>query len=257
MKNSFALVLAAVVLFFASCKKTDEEAPIIGDVRINGSLAGEHVHIEAGEPVEISIRTTDNESLGQIKIDIHANDDGHSHEGADHDHSGDVEGAWEVLEVVNIEGTDQTITRSFTVPQTVRGPWHLLINVIDEAGNESTQRFIELDIDNEIIPMIDVDAINGVEPGGEVEVAPLSAIAFTGEATDSDGLAEVKVKVELENGTVIYEMEYDPAGATTFDLATANFTLPDNQGQVHGELHIEAKDVNGFESEVHFEMHFE
>ncbi len=257
MKKSGLLFLSGVVLFFASCKNTDEDAPLIGDVRINGSLAGEHVHIEAGEPVEISIRVTDNESLGQLKIDIHANDDGHSHEGHEHG-SGEAEGEWEVLQVENLEGTDQTVTKSFAVPQTVRGPWHLLINVIDEAGNESSQRFIELDIDNEIIPMIDVDAINGVEPVGEVEVAPGSAIAFTGEATDSDGLTEVHIEVKLENGTVIYEMEYDPAGATSFDLATANFTLPsDTQGQIHGELHIKAKDVNGFESEAHFEMHFE
>jgi hypothetical protein len=256
MKKAGLLFLAGVVLFLASCKNTDEDAPLIGDVRINGALAGDHIHIEAGEPVEISIRVTDNESLGQLKIDIHANDDGHSHE--DHEHSGGgIEGEWEVLQVVNLEGTDQTVTRSFTVPQTVRGPWHLLINVIDEAGNESTQRFIELDIDNEIIPLIDVDAINGVEPVGEVEIAPGSAIAFTGEVTDNAGLVEVHVEVKLENGTVIYEMEYDVAGALSFDLATANFTLPDNQGQVHGELHIKAKNVNDFTSEAHFEMHFE
>lgn len=256
MKKSGLIFFASTLLFFASCKNTDEDAPLIGDVRINGALAGDHIHIEAGEPVEISIRVTDNESLGQLKIDIHANDDGHGHE--DHEHgAGGVEGEWEVLQVENLEGTDQTVTRSFTVPQTVRGPWHLLINAIDEAGNESTQRFIELDIDNELIPLIDVDAINGLEPVGEVEIAPGSAIAFTGEVTDNVGLVEVHIEVKLESGTVIYEMEYELAGVLSFDLATANFTLPDNQGEVHGELHIKAKNVNDYISEAHIEMHFE
>ncbi len=256
MRKLFIFFAAGALFSLAACNKTDEEAPVIAEVRVNGALAGDHVHIEAGEPVEISIRVTDNEALGQLKIDIHADDDGHSHDGHSHG-SGSAQGQWEELEIINLEGTDRTIVRTFNVPNTVRGEWHLGIRVLDEAGNESPERIVELDIDNEIIPLITVESVNGQSPNDEVEVEAGAMIAFVGTVTDNAGLDEVHIEVKLEDGTVVYEEEYELGGATSFDLSTANFTLPDVGSAHHGEIHIEAKNINGYESEREIDLHFE
>lgn len=256
MKKLLLFIAAGALLSLGACNKTDEEAPSITEVRVNGALAGDHIHIEAGEPVEISIRVNDNEALGQLKIDIHGNDDGHMHEGHSHS-SGSAEGQWEELVIIELEGTDQTVVRVFNVPNTVRGEWHLGLRVLDESGNESPERIVELDIDNEIIPLIAVESVNAQSPNGEVEVNLGGAISFVGTATDNAGLDEVHVEVKLEDGTVVYEEEYALAGATSFDLSTANFTLPDTGSAVHGEIHLKAKNINGFESEREIELHFE
>ncbi len=258
MKTSRLFLMLAVVMSFAACKKTDEEAPQIGEVRINGALAGEHVHIDAGETMTLSIAVSDNEGLSQLKIDIHANNDGHSHEGHSHG-GGGAEGQWEELVIVDFSDnpTSQVVERSFSVPQTIRGEWHLGLRVVDQAGNESPERIIELDIDNDLIPMIDVESVNGQSPSGEVEVAPGAMISMVGTVTDASGLDELHIKVKLENGTVIYDEEVELGGVNAYDLSGANFMLPDHQGAHHGELHVEAKNTNGLKSEREIELHFE
>lgn len=256
MRTLFYIFAAGALLSMAACNKTDEEAPVVAEIRVNGSLAGDHVHIDAGAPVEISVRVTDNEALGQLKIDIHADDDGHSHDGHSHG-SGSAEGQWEELDIINLEGTDQTVVRTYTVPNTVRGEWHLGVRVLDEAGNESPERIVELDIDNDIIPLITVESVNGQSPNDEVEVEAGDMIVFVGTVTDNAGLDEVHIEVKLEDGTVVYDEEYELGGAESFDLSTANFTLPDVGSAHHGEIHIEAKNINGYESEREIDLHFE
>lgn len=247
--------LGAIVMMSA-CKKTDEEAPVIAEVRINGALVGEDVNVEAGTEITIQVRVTDNEALSQLKIDIHADDDGHSHDGQNQG-SGSAQGLWEELVIVNLDGAEQTVTRTFMVPQTVRGEWHLGLRAVDKAGNESPERIIELDIDNDLIPLITVESVNGQSPLGEVEIEIGSMVTMIGTVTDNAGLDELHIEIKLENGVKIYDEEIALGGATSFDLSTANFMLPDVQGQLHGELHIEAKNINGLKSEREIDLHFE
>ncbi len=257
MKKTFlVLTLGAAIALFGCKKDNDEEAPVIGEVRINGALVGEHVHVDAGTTIQISIKVTDNEELGQLKIDIHSNDDGHSHDGHSHG-SGGAQGQWEELAIVDLSGTDQTVTRSFTLPQTIRGEWHLGIRAVDSAGNESPERIIELDVENDLIPIIIVESVNGQSPDGEVEVEENQPVTFVGTITDSTGLEHIHIEVKTEAGVVLYETEYDAGGATSWDLSNANFTMPDDEGAHHGEIHIEAENVNGLSSEMEIELHFE
>lgn len=254
--TAFLLLFAGAISLTSCNKDIDEEAPVIAEVRINGELAGDQVHIDAAGPIEIQIKLTDNEELSQLKIDIHGNDDGHSHSGEGGSHSGSAQGSWEELLIVQLSGKEQTITRTFTVPQTVRGEWHLTLRAIDTKGNESPERLIELDIDNDLLPVIDLEMVNGQMTNVEVEVAPLSALEFVGMVTDLTGLSEVHIELEA-GGTVFYEMEYDGAGATEWNFSAANFTLPDLGANVHAELHIHATNTNGFESEQVVELHIE
>lgn len=257
MKNMFlVLTLGSAIALFGCKKDNDEEAPVIGEVRINGALAGEPEHVDAGTTIEVSIRVTDNEELAQLKIDIHSNDDGHSHDGDSHG-SGGAQGEWEELAIVDLSGVDQTVTRSFTLPQTIRGEWHLSLRAVDSAGNESPERIIELDVENDLIPSIEVESVNGQSPNGEVEVEENQPVTFVGTITDAAGLEHIHIEVKTEAGVVLFEVEYEASGATSWDLSNANFTLPEVGVAVHGEIHIEAENVNGLSSEMEIELHFE
>ena len=65
----------------------------------------------------------DNEALSQYKVDIHNNFDCHGHARSTQD--------WTVLEVLDIEGTEQRVSRSLSVPDDVTaGNYHFHVQVI-------------------------------------------------------------------------------------------------------------------------------
>lgn len=254
-KRTFTGLLAAftLVAINTGCNKEDDEAPVIQELSINGMAVGTEMDIYAGDVLEISFRVTDNEALNQVKIDIHANDDGHSHDG--HDHGGEgAFGNWETLEIIDVSGTEETITRNITVPQTIIGEWHFGVLALDETGNEADEVFTDLDIDNEFIPHIHVDAINGADVPDELDADEGDVLTFEGEITDSDGLAHVEFEIKDEDGNTLTSVEYDPAGAVEWDMSAASITVPAIPDG-HGELHIHAEDTEGFEYEWELELH--
>lgn len=259
MKNSILLFIAVgLVAGLNSCKKDqDEEAPAIGEVRINNELAGEHIHIDAGSTINLSITTRDNDELGQLKIDIHGNSDGHSHEGDDghDDHGALAQGFWEELQIVELGGQEQTVQASYQVPSTVAGEWHLSLRVLDASGNESPERIIELDIDNDDLPVLNLTTVNGLDYEDMIMVAQGDPITLVGSASDDNGLAHIHIHVEGEDGSELYEMEYDLAGATTFDLSGANFNMPDPLGNDHTDLVIEVENTLGLKSMLEVHLH--
>lgn len=246
----------ALISGLSSCSEdSDEEAPQITQVKVNGVPLTDHMHVDAGTTMTIEVTMTDNESLNQLKIDLHPNDDGHSH-GGEESGEGGADGSWEVLEITNLSGTSQTVTRSFDVPNDIRGEWHLGILAIDEEGNEANEVFTDIDIENEIIPLIEVETINGAAPGDELETAEGETITFTGMVTDNNGLAHIHVEIYDEDGNEIMSEEYDAAGALSWDLSQISITVP-AISTTHADLYIHAEDVDDFESEWEIELHLD
>lgn len=250
------IAMAALAIGLTSCSKdSDEEAPKITQVLINGSAPSDHVHIDAGTTMTLEVRMTDNEALNQMKIDLHPNDDGHTHDEGESAEGG-ADGSWEVLEIVNLSGSSQTITRSFEVPVDIRGEWHLGILAIDEEGNEADEFFADLDIENAIIPLIEVTAINGAAPGDEVDAAAGDILNFEGTISDNNGLTHILVEIYDEDGNELLVQEYDAAGALTWDLSQISVEVP-AISTPHGDLYIHAEDVDGYDSEWEIELHME
>lgn len=246
----------ALTLGLSSCgKDSDEEAPKITQVKINGSAATDHMHVDAGTTMTVEVTMTDNEALNQLKIDLHPNDDGHTH-GDDSESEGGADGSWEVLEITNLSGTEQTVTRSYAVPNDIRGEWHLGILAIDEEGNEADEFFTDIDIENEIIPLIQVETINGVAPGDEFDTAEGETIMFTGTVSDDNGLAHIHVEIYDEDGNELWSEEFDAAGALTWDLSQISLTVP-AIATPHADLYIHAEDIDDFDSEWEIELHLE
>lgn len=254
MKSNLFLVALCVLTLVACKDEKDNENPVIASVKINGETPTDHVHLDAGTDFVLEVRTTDNEELNQLKIDLHPNEDGHSHDEVGGDEGAD--GDWEVLEVLNLSGTSQTTTRTYSIPETIRGEWHLGISLLDAEGNEAADKFYELDMENEIIPNIEVVSINGSVVEDEVEVEEGMNIDVAGTATDSDGLDEIHVHLEDEDGNELWEMEYDANGETSFDLSAISFAVPAS-GTTHADFAIEATDVNGHSFSWVVEFHYD
>lgn len=259
MRHSiFWIIGLALVVSLAACKKdNDEEAPVIGEVRINNAIAGDHNQVDAGSNMTLTVTVSDNDALAQLKIDIHPNEDGHSHTDDDEGHSGGAQGNWEELVIAELSGTSESVTRTFNLPETIAGEWHLSLRVIDEKGNESAERIIELDVENDNLPEIDLQTLNGVALGGEVDVQEGDNLEFVGTVNDSNGLEHIHIHVMGDNGVELYEMEYEVLGEASFDLSTANFVMPAFQGAMHADVHLEVENTMGLISEVEFHLHLE
>ncbi len=144
MKNYFFLfgfLLAAAT----GCKKEqDTTAPTFEIVSLTpdattalvcGASSDNVIPIIGGNPLAINFRLTDDTELGQYKIDIHDDFDCHGHEGE----RTTMPDIWELVDVVDISGTDESVSRALDVPAEVRaGDYHFQISVLDAAGNINT-----------------------------------------------------------------------------------------------------------------------
>ncbi|MCH2198754.1 MAG: DUF4625 domain-containing protein [Flavobacteriales bacterium] len=252
MKINKILLALFIGVSLVACKEdTDEENPVISAVRINGATVTSNASIEAGTDMTLQINMTDNEELNQLKIDLHPNEDGHSHE---EEGGEEADGEWEVLSVINLEGTSDSYSNTYSVPTNARGEWHLLVDVLDKEGNESSQVFVDIDVENDIIPLIEVTSVNGAEVDDEIDAAEGDVLVFQGTISDASGLADAHIEILDEDGNILVEEELEVGGAASFDMNGASITVPAFATD-HLELHIHAEDNDGHEDEWSVELH--
>ena len=262
MKRVFKVLLPVVslALFLASCNKnddTDTTAPLIKSATIDGKEEG--IEVSAGNAMTFEVEVSDNEALGQLKLDVHDAFDGHTH-----DKSSRVR--WSEVKIINLTGTNQVMTYDMTVSSdALAGPYHAEISVIDAEGNEG--EFAERVI------MVR----NGSEPGinvanpdfsGEVDITRGSTLALAGVVTDDTDLAEIYIILEEEHDDShkstqeepLYEMDFDLEGLAdvSWDFQTdgnVNIAIPSGAEAGHYLLTVRAEDAEGniniFTGEIH------
>jgi hypothetical protein len=249
------LVFALIVSVLASCKKSeDTQAPVISFVRVNGVSADEH-ELEAGDVMTVTLRLEDNEELNQVKVGLHAADDGHTHEGESgaEEEVGPNIGVWSDSRILNLEGTSADRTVTFTVPADIAGYWHLEVMLIDRQGNESEEYITTIHVENPNLPVFTI-VTDPAPVDGHIELAPGGLLTMSFEVTDNDGITELHLEVEDDNGNVVYEQEFVPAGVVTFSANNYTIDFP-NAGHYH--LHLEATDGAGMMNMAEMEIHVE
>jgi hypothetical protein len=120
--------LLITVFAVSACKKKEEpdtEAPKV----ILISPADEE-EFEPGGSLNLSALFTDNKELSEMQIDIHEDDDGHKHESSRN-------APWSTRKSFTLAGTAQSVQHQFDIPADAdTGAYHLVINVLDKAGNK-------------------------------------------------------------------------------------------------------------------------
>jgi hypothetical protein len=144
MKNT--LIFIWIVLAFASCRKADKTIPVISNVKING-VPSIDASITAGTIVTIQFDVSDNEELNQVKVNIHAADDGHVHPGMEPSDTIPNIGIWETTNVFDLVGTSDSRELGYFVPDTVSGSWHAEIQLIDMSGNQAEEVVVILEVE--------------------------------------------------------------------------------------------------------------
>lgn len=262
MKRIFNVMLAVIGsgVMMISCDKdddTDTTAPVINSATIDGKEEG--IEASVGNAMTFEVEVSDNEALGQLKLDVHDAFDGHSH-----DKSSGIN--WANVAIIDLSGTEQTVSHDMEIPtNATAGPYHAEILVIDAEGNEG--EFVERVI------MIR----NGSEPGieitspdftNEVHVTKGSTLSLEGMVTDETDLAEILIILEEEEEDAhksvqheaLYEMDFDLEGTSdlTWDFqldGNVNIAIPATAEEGHYVLTVRAEDsegnINIFEAELH------
>ncbi len=254
--------LAAGVLGLSSCEKEkDTTAPTFSIQSLSpatttdivcGEAASNVIPILSGQNLSFEFKLTDNEALGQYKIDIHDDFDCHGHEGE----RSPVPTVWSVQDVVNVSGTEQTISRSLQVPSDVMaGNYHFQIKVLDAEGNENTQTPIyTLKIRNSsdlVDPtFVQLDAVPTTINKGQT-------ITISGIAGDNMDLENGKIELNYHDPSDEHHTAQTftfPAGVGTEENFSLSFAIPSSFASGLYEFEIKLYDNVGNIIEQAFEV---
>lgn len=199
MKTYWFLFLGLII---ASCNKSDLVPPSIGAITVNNE-SGVVLEFQPGESFTIRSLIEDNKELGQFKIDIHQDFDGHSHK------SSTVRYA--EIRIKDISGLSYNLEESFTIPQDASsGTYHGTIQALDAEGNVSTPSVFYFNIVRNNQPSIVMNIPAQLPLGTTLQVQGL--ISAQNDAT----LNTVRIRIRsTKTGNTIHNQTYNLASGTT------------------------------------------
>ncbi len=258
MRSDFFLRFALpAVLFFAGCSEDDVDnvAPTISNVTLNGMP--ENIIINAGTEIEFDAQFEDNVQLGQYRINIHDNFDGHNHGRV-------LASNFSYSHTQDLEGTSETVHEHIPVPaDATPGPYHFSVQYFDAEGNEGEPKFLQFEIaDPANQPIIEITSHDILQ---EIEVEVGGSIRLEGKIEDPDGLDEVHVQLaaehdhDHEHGKVsedpIFDQELSLDGATSWEFSNMSaIQIPEDASPGHYALDISATDTEGYTKTVSIEI---
>ncbi|MFW5700868.1 MAG: DUF4625 domain-containing protein [Cyclobacteriaceae bacterium] len=263
-KNNFlfSLLIMAAALIFSGCddEEVDVTLPSVSNVTINDM--SENIQVNPGSTMHFDAVFSDDVRLGQYKLDIHDNFDGHSHGGR----TTNVD-AWDTTFVEELIGKTQEVHQDIKVPgNAATGPYHFNLQYFDAQGNEGPLLTLDFEIVDEaeqpVITFISPDTVN------ELEVAPGGSFDLVVDVADPDGLEEVHVYLveehedhDHDHGRVtsedpIWEEEFELDGAQEYQV-NETIAIPATAEVGHYELKIKAKDLLGNVKVEEIEVHVE
>ena len=253
------LYLGLLAFSLASCTKDEESdttAPTIGDVTINGKT--EHLTVNTGSDLNFEASLSDNEELGQFKIDIHDIFD-------DHSHGKKNANPWVYTETTNLSGKSQDFTSTVQVENDITaGPYHAIFRLIDKSGNESDFKEIDFLVQNGNQAQI---SITSPDFSSEVHVDKGDILVIKGQITDNVDIEEITISLgEDAHGKNldedIFDADFDLTGSNdlVWDFqadGNVNINIPTTAESGHYVLMVRVEDNEGnlniFEGEVHIE----
>ncbi|MCC5944679.1 MAG: DUF4625 domain-containing protein [Bernardetiaceae bacterium] len=256
------LGLFALLALFAACNNNDDENPVdntpptVSEVTLNNLR--QDIRIAQGERIDFRAKFEDNVELGQFKIDIHDNFDGHSH--------GRIEATpFEFVQVYNMSGRIYEAHEEIAVPaDAATGMYHFIVQFFDAAGNEGEFYEIDFEITGDNQPQI---ALRFPNPNAETDMAAGDMLVLQGMVTSEIGLAKIAIKLFKEDDDdhdheggdhdhELYEKEYIAGGINAWDLSNAEaIQIPADLDHAHLELIITAFDTEGNTKTVKAKIH--
>lgn len=263
MRFSIGLGFFMVLVLAACSDKGDDQAPVIGvdfvfpdpvEREVCEVLEPAVYVLRDDQTLSVDLQLSDNEALGQLKIDIHANFDCHGHGGVGTIGRPPGQNAttdWRVLDIRDLSGRSVTEPVRLDPPGfATAGPYHLSFQVLDESGNETDPEYFILYLYNHldtIDPVLSVTEPVNADLGS---VSKGTNVRFSGTITDNRSL--------LDGGNGVVYLVYQDLGSGNYFQGpyqrletgdeksidyTIDFTVPSTL--VSGDYRIFLRGVDG------------
>ncbi len=245
MKNR--ILLALIILLVVACDpdgSTDVTAPSITEVLVNGSESSV-VMAMAGDALNVSISSTDNAILSELRVIVHDADNGHVHAGNGNG-GGQFHlnsGSWGVDNVYEIGAASNTTLFQLNVPDDVAGNWHLVVTALDNDGTVSLEYTVLIKVENPNLPGISVQTNPAYDADGVVHMQADSTLTLSTEVSAPNGLASVCVYPMSMLGNLGYVDSIPFLGNPTA-LSIPGYTVTDAPQGTY-RIVIAATDVQG------------
>jgi hypothetical protein len=248
-KRLCAAASVASLLLLAGCRDKEEQpdreapsialvqtSPVLTIAEVCGSMSDQVLLTQAGNGITLTVRFTDDKELGSAKFDLHHNFDCHSHR------NGTIQ--WSVLDIVELQGKEQVITRTYTPPnEVITGNYHLGIQCLDATGKEATWIHIDVVVrdPSDIVPpeiVINSPAEGASHPLGE----PLVIDLLVTDDQDMGG-GEVEITLITPNGIDLSVQRILPTVDSGAELPVSiSYAIPGFVPAGEATLRISAKD---------------
>ncbi len=201
-----------LTLLVGACSKAndekDTERPLIslqspGDDSLRG-----------GDNLQIRAIITDNESLSQVKIEIHDDFDGHSHGKK----AGAPAFAWDTI--MTLSGKETMLDFPVAVPEDIAsGRYHFQMQALDVSGNEAefvVRTLVLTNAFDTIPPIISNLSTTPAAQNGTITVKSGATLSIMAALSDNLGLETLEVKIiRSSNEEIVYDFDKELSGTAT------------------------------------------
>ena len=238
------LTFSILLTLLISCKKSDLVPPTLTIATVNNE-ASTILNFSPGETFVVRTNISDNVALGQFKIDIHQDFDGHSHK--------NTTVRYAEIRISNITGTSFDLEETFTIPSDASsGVYHGTIRALDDEGNTSEPVIFYFNVVRENQPIVVMNLPQTIGSGTSLQVdGNLSSI-------DNADLKTVSIRVRsTKTGNTLHDENYILNENTTLwnPFIDGNVTIPipaDEDEKIIFRIRVEDSNGNNtiFETEI-------
>jgi hypothetical protein len=238
------MLLAGSGLVYSCRSDADTTAPEIKSVTVDGMESDSHT-ILAGEIMQVVLDLHDNENLKQVKVNVHAADDGHTHGSGSGAVGQPNVGSWSYSKIIDIAGQHATADLNLTVPLDIAGEWHLEVMAIDASGNEAVEKVVSLQVVNAELPVISV--MTTPASADNPILLPISnpTITLNAYVMDASGIDSLFFQATTEEGVLVFSQALDAGDLTEFYSGNVDITF---LAVGVYDVEVRALDVNGYEN---------
>ncbi len=244
--------MVASLMLLCACNKQDKEAPSISHLNTENTDGVPISQFEAGEAIVVHVVMEDNELLSQLKITFSGMEGQETTSGFVSE-SG-FYGDWIGSNISLLEGRNADKKIHITLNDTIQGWWVLEAVVLDDSGRLSEVRTVDIQVDNQNAPQIDLIQVYPALEDNNWNVAAGQDLKVLGSISDESGLDSIEMRLLNSTGSVIDSRRIELNGSTTYSLGELDYKLPSS---ISGDLILEFEsiDFEGFGSVFRYAMH--
>lgn len=242
----YRFLTALLMLALVACRKSDIVPPAVTGVSVNGENQEQILDVNPGDTLIIRAIIDDNTELGQFKIDIHHDFDGHSHKS--------TMTRYAEIRIKNISGLNYNLEEMFIIPDTTAsGIYHGTIQSLDAEGNVSLPEVFYFNVVRPEQPTIEMNLPATISAGSIFNIEGLlSAVAPEAHLTRVD----IRVR-STQTGNDLLKQTFNLSGTPTtwnpFADGGVSVSISSNESQkIFFRIRVEDSNGNNtiFETEI-------